>query len=263
MADDNIADPSGEASVDQEDEKRERSRIAFPYNDLKDAMAVAQAIWDNVGAGTCDVPQLAAWLKHDSVTSGAFRLKIAAAKTFGLISTKQGSISLTKLGREIVDPQKAGRAKAEAFLTVPLYKAIADKYIGILLPNAVGLEREIADMGVSVKQTDKARQAFQRSAQEAGFFKEGNNKLVRPAFAPLAEGQDANLTERHGGGGDEPPPLKTHPFITGLVSTLPPAYSDWSDEKQDEWIAAAKAIFKIIYPPGGKPIVPSVPERPS
>jgi hypothetical protein len=92
----------------------------------------------------------------DSMTSGAFRLKVAAAKTFGLIGSNQGAISLTKLGREIVDPQKAARAKVEAFLTVPLYKELATKYSGILLPNNVGLEREILDLGVVAKQTDKA-----------------------------------------------------------------------------------------------------------
>lgn len=259
MSDDPIAIENDELA-EQGDEKRERSTIVFPYNDLRDAIAVAQAMWDNVGAGNCDLAQLAAWLQHDSATSGAFRLKVAASRTFGLTNSKAGSYSLTRLGRDIVDPQKAAQAKVEAFLTVPLYREIHQKYSGILLPNAVGLEREMADLGVAAKQTDKARQAFQRSAQEAGFFKEGNNKLVRPAFATRPD--DGKSKVEQNGGGDGGPPTM-HPFIKGLVETLPPAYTEWSDDKQDEWIAAAKAIFRIIYPGGGKAIVPSAPQRPS
>ena len=149
----------------------------------------------------------------------------------------------------------------DAFLTVPLYREIANKYIGILLPNAVGLEREIADLGVAAKQTDKARQAFQRSAEHAGFFKQGNNKLVRPALAQADDKprEDGQRGERRGGDDGQPP--KMHPFIKGLVETLPPAYSDWPDAKQEEWIAAAKAIFRIIYP--GATTSASGPERPS
>jgi hypothetical protein len=209
------------------------------------------------------MPQLAAWLKHDSVTSGAFRLKVAAAKTFGLITTGQGSISLTNLGREIVDPAKLAQARVEAFLTVPLYGEIHRKYIGILLPNAVGLEREIAELGVAPKQTDKARQAFMRSAQRAGFFSEGNNKLVRPGLQPPADTPEPEK-ERNGSGGPPPPPTM-HPFIKGLFDALPnpDTQPTWSDTEQDQWFKAARAIFKLLYKGPVSPSKPSEPQQPS
>lgn len=229
-----------------ETDKRERSRIGFPYNDLDDAESVAQAIWANVASGSCDMAQLAGWLKHNSVNSGAFRLKVAAAKMFGLISTGQGAISLTKLGRDIVDPAKTAQARVEAFLTVPLYKELSRQYSGNLLPNAVGLEREIADMGVSTKQTDKARQVFMRSAQSAGFFKEGNNKLVRPGIASPADSGPSQEEESRGGG-DGSGGGTMHPFVRGLVETLPVAGEPWPEEGRKEWLDAAAAIFKLIY----------------
>jgi hypothetical protein len=37
-------------------------------------------------------------------------------------------------------------------------------------------------MGVAPKQKGKARQAFQRSANSAGYFWSGPNRLVRPAI---------------------------------------------------------------------------------
>jgi hypothetical protein len=41
-----------------------------------------------------------------------------------------------------------------------------------------------AGLGVAKKQTDKARQTFQRSAQQAGFFAYGQDRLVMPAVGP-------------------------------------------------------------------------------
>ncbi len=56
----------------------ERSKIVFPYGDLDDALSVAKAICKNSGT-QADFDQLADWMKHESVTSGTFRVKIAAA----------------------------------------------------------------------------------------------------------------------------------------------------------------------------------------
>lgn len=230
-----------------EKDKRERSQIVFPYSDMKEGIAVAQAIWENVATAPCELPQLAAWLDHDSVTSGSFRGKVNASRIFGLVETGPNSVKLTPLGRRIVDPQKGAAAKVEAFLTVPLYRAIYERYAGSLLPNNIGLEKEMTELGVAAKQADKARQAFQRSAAEAGFFRQGTNKLVKPAIAPSSgEVEPRDDQERSGsGGGNGLPPM--HPFIEGLVKTLPAADTVWPDAGQQQWLDAAKAIFKLIY----------------
>jgi hypothetical protein len=243
-----------------EKDKRERSQIVFPYSDMKEGIAVAQAIWENVASGSCELSQLAAWLKHDSVTSGSFRGKVNAARIFGLVDTGPNMVKLTALGRRVVDPQKGAAAKVEAFLTVPLYRAIYERYAGSLLPNNVGLEREMAELGVAAKQADKARQAFQRSAAEAGFFRQGSNKLVKPAIAPSSgEIEPRDDQERTGsGGGNGLPPM--HPFIEGLVKTLPAAGTVWSDAGQQQWLDAAKAIFKLIYPSPEDSKAPPAPE---
>lgn len=246
--------------------KREQSQIVFPYSDLKEGVAVAQAIWEKVAAAPCELPQLAAWMGHDSVTSGAFRGKVNAARIFGLVETGQNVVKLTALGRRIVDPQKSAAAKVEAFLTVPLYRSIYDRYAGSLLPNNVGLEKEMAELGVAAKQADKARQAFQRSATEAGFFHQGQNKLVKPAVAATSD-DDQRRDDRDGSGPEGPkPPM--HPFIEGLVKTLPEAGTVWPDSGQEQWLTAAKAIFKLIYsspeaPKVGPTVEPSEPQQPS
>ena len=91
-----------EADAQEGDASRERSTIQFPYNDLNDAVAIAKAVHENAGI-QCTIDQLAAYVKQ-SITSGAFRVRLSTAATFGLTENERGSIRLTDLGRQAADP---------------------------------------------------------------------------------------------------------------------------------------------------------------
>ena len=243
-----------QASAEQSaDARRERSTIQFPYGDLGDAENIATAIHQNAG-DKCTTEQLAAFVRQ-SPTSGTFRLRLSTASTFGLTENKGGEVALTELGRRIIDPAQQRKARVEAFLRVPLYSAIFDKYNGFMLPPPKALERDITGLGVSPKQADKARQAFERSAKRAAFFEHGNDKLVLPTrldagpaeTKPLQD--DGRFEERAskigaggGGGGDD-----LHPFIQGLLATLPPAETVWPTAKRKKWLNTAEHIFSLIY----------------
>jgi hypothetical protein len=236
--------------------KRERSTIQFPYNDLNDAVEVVQAIHEH-GGGRCGLDQLAAWMGHDSVTSGTFRMKVNAARVFGLVETERGQVSPTRLGRDLIHPERQGQARVQAFLSVPLYKAIFDRHRGYLLPPDVGLERLMVELGVSEKQANKARQTFRRSAEQAGFFSEGRDRLVLPAglptkeIPPKEEHEPSDREEekrKKSGNGGLPPDL--HPFILGLLQTLPEPGSRWPQSQQQQWLDTAKGIFGLIYEGG-------------
>jgi len=248
--------------------KRERSTVEFPYNDLDEAVKVACAIHKDWGQG-CTADQLAASLGKGTITSGAFRLKISTARIFGLIEMERGQITLTSLGREIVDPDRQTLARARAFLHVPLYRAVFGLYKGQLLPRAIALENEFIRIGVSVKQKDKARQIFQRAAEQAGFFAMGRDRLIAPAGMNTGNGAtspvgiaspptaiDQKTRERpqsntSGGGGpndhDGGPP-EVHPAIHGLLLTLPTAGIPWASAKRDKWISALTAVLGLVYP---------------
>src|SRR5215469_15262940 len=83
------------------DSKREQSTISFPYHDLDDAIGVAKGV-HTVGGTSCENGQLAAQLQT-TVTSGGFRLRLLAAKLFGLVIYSQGRVTLTRLGERICD----------------------------------------------------------------------------------------------------------------------------------------------------------------
>jgi len=259
---------NGAAGTPQsQDGKRtyERSTIEFPYNDLDDAVGVAKTLHQNAGM-SCTLDQLAAYL-HVSMTGGAFNGRVSNAGTFRIAKRAGGAVTLTPLGLRIVDPTTEAEARAEAFLSVPLYGAIHEKYKGFTLPPPAAMEREMLALGVAAKQTDKARQAFMRSAKQAGFFIHGEDRLVRPSFSatpttkPIEPQAGQWTDEKPGGSGGGKPPLD--PLLRGLVDRLPAADTDWSRDDRIKWLQTAANIFDLIYKGdgGGIKIEPAMAHR--
>lgn len=255
MSGDNVASVVDAAQDDND--ARQRSTIGFPYNNLGDALEVAQAIHSHAGTSDCDDSQLSAWMNLSPKSSG-FRMQLSAARMFGLIETASGRHKLGPLGRMIVDPQREREARARAFQNVPLYKAIFENYKNGVLPPAAALERDMVGLGVAEKQTGRARQVFERSAEQAGYFEHGKTRLVMPAVAakpddpippPADEGDKGGKGGKgkngNGGGDGEAPDL--HPFIQGLLKELPASGTAWPEAQRKLWLDTAASIFKMIY----------------
>src|SRR5690242_19735093 len=99
--------PEGEETADSKRE-RERSTIEFPYLGLDVAVEMAKGVHE-VGGSSCQWDQLAA--KFDqAATGGGFRQRVMTAKTFGLLTYSQGTVTLTKLGTQICDPDQEAAA---------------------------------------------------------------------------------------------------------------------------------------------------------
>jgi hypothetical protein len=238
---------------------REQSTIPFPYGDLDDAISVARGIMA-CGGVPCSPDQLAGAMKQ-TPTSGAFKGKIATARIFGLIETSQNKYQLTELGFAIVDGGREKAAKADAFLKVPLYRKLYDEFRNRQLPpRPVALEHTFVTFGVSPKQKDKARQAFERSAKQAGYFDQGGrDRLIRPPAAGpggLDETGEPVRSEAlpvkdfgggSNGGGYSPPRGRIHPFIQGLLDSLPEPETLWAEEGRTKWLQAAANIFDLMY----------------
>ena len=227
---------------------RERSTIGFPYLDLEDAAEVAKAV-HTVGGSTCQWDQLAAQLGQ-AANGGGFRMRVQTAKLYGLLTYDRGTVTLTTLGQRICDSEQEKTARAESFLAIPLYKAVYEQFKGATLPPSSGLETAMATLGVAPKQKDKARQVFQRSAAQAGFFAFGTHKLVMPSIKASAAATPALEPE-------EPEPDKKkkkdkdegerHPLIEGLLKELPEPQTEWTTEERKKWLEMASTIFNVIY----------------
>jgi hypothetical protein len=78
--------------------------------------------------GGCEDEQVAAWTNQSHKNSG-FRLQMTAARLFGLFESTSGRHRLGELGPMIIDPQRTREARVRAFLQVPLYSAVFEKYL--------------------------------------------------------------------------------------------------------------------------------------
>lgn len=236
---------------------RVRSTIQFPYVPLDAAIALPTAMNTEQGAASCDLDQLSSWSGHGTPDSGTFRNKVQAARYFGLITVERQRVTLTPLGRDILDPQKVRNARARAFLCVALYKKLFETYRGRALPPDIGLENEIKTLGVAEKQADKARQTFRRSAEQAGFLEQGQNRLVLPAVGDITPRPgNVDVPPEH-----MPPPAKDggglppgfDPMIGMVLRSLPPAGQPWSAEQQEVWINVLRGVLTQVYPQPSEP----------
>jgi hypothetical protein len=230
--------------------ERERSTIGFTYTDLDAAVDLVRGV-HNAGGTACDYDQLAAELKMEA-KGGGFRLRVSGAQMFG-------RISLTDLGRQLLDSPQERAARVSAFLTVPLYAKVYEQFKGSPLPPQAGLERAIESMGVGAKVKDKARQVLLRSAKQAGFFDAAPDRLVKPAMRQEAvadkppgalDGADQPGVNRAGGSTGGGGGGRDHPLIQGLLMTLPAPGSDWSADERVNWLTMASSIFTMIYKGG-------------
>jgi hypothetical protein len=264
--------PKAAGAAEAEKASREQSTIGFPYGDLDDAVSVADALLKNGGV-PCEADQLASALGQVP-SSGSFRMKVATARMFGLIQTVQGKYELTPLGFAINDASRQKAAKADAFLQVPLYRKVYDTFRNQQLPpRPAALQRTFVQFGVASKQADKARMAFDRSAQQAGYFEQaGRDRLVRPVAAgPLGapaaadpagdpdpgqghreNGGSGGGAGRGGGGRSTGAVGEYHPFVLGLLDTLPNPGTVWAIEGRAAWLEAAASAFKLIYKGDGR-----------
>ncbi|MBI1335273.1 MAG: hypothetical protein GC165_20620 [Armatimonadetes bacterium] len=231
---------------------KDRSTIAFPYMDLESAESVATMIHQKFGdSGHLDT--LADALGHAGIKSGAFQMKMSAARTFGLVETDRLAVTLTALGQRIVQPHLRSQARVEAFLTVPLYNKIFEEYRGRQLPPDEGLQSRFKTLGVAPKQVEKARQTFRRSAEQAGMMSASKDKLILPAIAsmpsnlPTDVGHD--LTETTYSSPSVSPAtgvdLSKHPAISSFLLTMPA--DSWSAEDIEEWIDHFKGVVMTVY----------------
>ena len=235
-------------SPEAQEEEQGRSTIRFPYLDQDDAVKFAKAI-HSVAGNSCTRDALAAFLKV-SAKAGGFNLRAGTAKMFGFVDSDKGVFSLTGLGKRVVDPHKEKAARAESFLLIPLYKRVFDQYRNQMLPTNQALEKAMEQMGVAPKQADKARQAFQRSALQAGYFAFGNDRLIAPqgtSSEVITPAPAPPEVKQGGGNGGDGSGSKYHPFIKGLLDKLPTPETPWPKEARKKWLQTAMNIFDLMY----------------
>ena len=231
----------------------ERSTIEFPYSDLDNAIEIVRGVHSVGDGATCEYYQLAARMGLEA-KGGGFRIRVTGAKTYGLlINERGGRITLTELGRQIIDPQYERAAKADAFLKVPLFARVFENYKGSQLPPPAALERAIVSFGVGPKVSKNARQVLMRSAQQGGYFELSQDRLTLPPnrlFA-LPEQQRKDESEQRGsdagggnGGGNG---LNLDPLLLALLRKIPHRDEKWPADKRLRWFKTFAMNVSQVY----------------
>lgn len=258
--------------------KRDRSTIKFPYRDIVESENLVQQLYSELGgSGTSD--QLAAAAGFSSSANGAFTQRLAALGHFGLMVRDGDSLRITDRGLALLEPTTNKQAKIEAFLAVPLYQAVYEKFKGQRLPGISGLEMALKELGVTDATAQSARQVLMRSARQAGFFDLADDRLVMPVLKPSSRtpnGDSANsdesldpleelrrenaaLKERKSSiQVGETPPGVVHPLLLSALSTLPKPDTHgrymMKHEKLEAWVSNFTGALKLVYedeePPG-------------
>jgi len=196
----------------QQDEKRQVSTTKFPYYALADSVAVAQTIYQKAG-GSATLDELAAHLNYAGTDNGAFKSRIAAARTFGLVERSNDKLVLSQIAQSILTPvydwmPKEGLAKA--FLNVELFKKVYEEYKGKQLPPDFGLKNALkTTFGIAPPSVERAFRVLIESAETAGFFETragARTHLIIPTInkggAVIAEPAAATPATGGGSGGN-------------------------------------------------------------
>ena len=231
--------------------ERDSSSIAFPYVNLKETIVVARAVHQSGVALSRD--QIAGALKVAS-GSGNFSIKLGAARMFNLLEAVGGKYQLTETGHNVLSSNEteAQMGRRDAFLSVPLYKRAFSEFRGRTLPGRpLGLEQSFVSFGVAPKQKTRARWAFESSAQFAGFFAGGKDRLVEPIITATAQAQAGSMTKDHDRTDvldvqDTDDPLQEQ-LIQGLLKRLPKAGTDWDYAKRVQWLRLFASVFDMVY----------------
>ena len=122
------------------------------------------------------------------------------------------------------------------------------------------MEREFLGFGVAPKQTARARQILERSAEQANFFEVGRDRLVKPAIKEGAgesagEADKIKKVEKHGGGGGGGDDYgELDPLIAGLLRRMPKAGEQWPVSDRARWLQTLAMNLSFIHeddPSGG------------
>jgi hypothetical protein len=183
---------------------------------------------------------------------GAFRVRISSAKLFGLIAYERSTaISLTDLGRKIIEPNSERIAKISAFLSVPLFLKVYNEFDGNKLPPASAIEAMLVKSGVGESVSKIARQVLFRSARTAGFFDAASDRLVKPTMPIEIE---KSLTPETVDQNDMAVTVvqkntasALHPAFQLLLQTLPEPNTHWQMGDRLNWLVLANSAFNMIY----------------
>src|ERR1700738_4594307 len=188
-----MSEPAATSTAQSASAKEIRTRVTaenrYPVYDLNSSLTVAKAVKEQ-GGDACTVEQLGAFLSYKNTNGGGFVARIAATKLFGLVISDRGTYKITPRAEAAlwpVSPAARLQALRDAFLGVPIYKQIYERFRGTQLPEEFGM-KSLLRTQFQVPPGDRAALAYRvlmDSAEVAGFFTANQGRrthLIEPVI---------------------------------------------------------------------------------
>jgi len=239
---------SGNNSDNVESKGRGRSMAGFPYVDLDNGVDTVKAVVAE-GKTNCTFQQLADTVGV-ALDSNAFRIRVnTTCRQYGLILLNKDQISLTELGRAILDPTTERQARMDAFFKVSLYKDLYQKFRDQTLPPPKEVERVMEEFGVAPLQKARARQIFMRSAKQAGMFEHSEISLSIPSGVenPIFDLPSEHNIEKQTVVSDLTKRNAYDPAIERILKILPQSDSEWSYNERVQWLRKLSGALDVAY----------------
>ena len=234
-----------------------RSVYLFPAYDFSVAKQIAERV-EQDGGGKLSEHTLARAMEQ-SVKSSAFQLRVLTARQFGLVIRHDKEVETTTLAKAILKPlapDERFKGMAEAFMNIPLFKVVAERYKGRPLPHGQDfrnvLEREFQ---VQPDRVPDAERKFLDSARETNVLvsQGGLQYLVTDEVVPSSSSPHPPPTNGHI---TPPPPVQasTNPQTAAIQhggATAPGNFltfteEDFAEVGEDEFAEAWAAIGKVV-----------------
>ena len=177
---------------------RQRSVYLFPAYGFTTALDIARRVEES-GGGSLTEETLALNLGLSAKSSG-FRLKSLAARQFQLISKQGDTLITTPVAKAIFKPTSgddAQRGYREAFLSIPLFQAVAERYRGQRLPDSQTLRNVLErEFYVEHARVQQAERMLLDSARDAHLLKHTSDGT----YLVVSE-SGSGTTDEHGASG--------------------------------------------------------------
>ena len=177
-----------------------KSPIAYPWYALAETIKLATLIEDK-GAGRLTSEAIAVEMSS-SITSGFFQSRLRSGRLFGLLAQRAEDVwATTERAKRILrprSPEDRAQALREAFVEVPLFRAVMEKYAGRPLPVKETLTNILEhDFQVIASRSAAAADILLASAREAGLVQTGGERsylsVPNPEVEPAAPEEPPTL----------------------------------------------------------------------
>jgi hypothetical protein len=169
--------------------------------DLDESIDVARKLADLGGNGSSS-NDLAQALGYTGANNGAFLTRLANARLFGVVTGHSSRLAPSERGTRALSENRsvAGRARIEAFLAVPLFRYLIDRYQRLPLPNAQSVEGAIrVEIGQNERKAKVSGAKFLTSARQAGLVFSSPDGTERLASSVIERSTDHRCDENTNG----------------------------------------------------------------